>query len=1112
MKNSNIKFLAIAMAMLITLSSFALGQQDYGSINGTVTDPNGAVVAGATVKAVRTATSVSKTTTTNSDGYYYFPAMLPGEYSITVNAGSFKDFTTKGQVSVSGTKTVDIKLGISVNINVVDVSTGTGGVAEINTTDQQQSVVINQKQLANLPIQDRNPYALAGTAANVSAGVEGRGVGVSINGQRDASTEILLDGTENVAVFTATVAQTVPADSVSEFRLTTSNFSAEYGRASGGIVNVVTRGGGNKLEGSAFIQNRNSGFGANTFDNNANGIPRGIFNRNQFGYSVTGPIKQNKLFFSNFGEWLRVRSSDTTIAYVPNATFIAAMAPNARAIFAANTLTATPVSGAPIVTSGCTLCQYQRVSYLAPIDAGGGTPQNTWNNVSRVDWAINNNTSAYFSFKMFNNFNLQGSGATSPYQGYGFSTTQRGKNFQGSFVHSFSSNFLIDLKIGYNSLRDGSATGDRNPASPTLYALQNGTATLNNQRLAYPGYLPFNPGTGLPITGVQNVLDIKPNATWIKGDHNVRFGGQFVHIKDPVNFPAYQNASENLSNSVPNASLALIGGTNGCAVGTACVQLFQVAVTPGGQFPGGTITLPATSPNFTRTNLYTEWALYGNDNWKVSRTLTLNLGLRYEYYGPQHSKEGLDSNFFFGAGANIYQRIRNGRLQKTGNSGVWKADKNNWAPRIGFAWDVTGDGKTSLRGGYGIAFERNFGNVTFNVIQNPPNYAVLGTNSTAAAPIPVSLNNLGPLAGSSGTRILPRVTLRAVDPDIVNAYSHQWGFSLEREVARQTVAKLEYSGSAGRNLYSISNINRAGSGTALLKSNAISGTDCPATLTSTNRLNCNYGNINFRGSDGVSNYYSYTGTLESNNLLHTGMFVTAHYTYSHAKDDLSSTFSGGQGGNFGLGYLDPFNPRLDYGDADFDVRHRFVATAVYPIRFKLDNNMVANAIFGGWTVSGILNIQSGNPFSIFDCTNAFSVCMRYQTGGSTLQFNGKSVISGPNTYNYINLNGVTPSSFVDAGGATDFGPFPSDMSARNSFRGPGSWNADMSLFKDIRLTERYKLQIRADAINVFNHANLGINGASAEVNNTVDPAGINRGVLAFKNGNRRVQLFARFSF
>jgi len=328
--------------MLLCLASVSFGQS-YGQINGTVKDQNGAAIPGATVKLVDPNTNVERTATTNGEGFYQFINVPPGNYNVVASSGSFAPATIKTAVAVGGANTVNVALGVAALVDVVDVIGETGGIAEINTTDQVQSAVITQKDIQNLPVLDRNPYSLATISGNVSTGdADDRGARVAINGIRSASTNILLDGTENSATFTAAVAQTVPQDSVAEFRIITNNFSAEYGRASGGIVNVVTRSGNNNLQGSVFYQNRNSALGANQFDNNANDTEKGFFNRSQFGYSVLGPIVKNKAFFSNFGEWTLIRSSGTTFAYVPSQTFINNMAPNARAVFQPNTLAATP--------------------------------------------------------------------------------------------------------------------------------------------------------------------------------------------------------------------------------------------------------------------------------------------------------------------------------------------------------------------------------------------------------------------------------------------------------------------------------------------------------------------------------------------------------------------------------------------------------------------------------------------------------------------------------------------------------------------------------------------------------------------------------------------------
>lgn len=1102
MNKINKKFILLFGAMLLLFSSITFGQQEFGQLNGTVRDQNDAVVAGATVKITNTRTGVERTTTTDSDGFYIFTSVFPGDYDVKVTASGFGDSATKAQVTVGGAATANIKLGVAALVNVVDVP-GTGGLAEVNTSDQTQSTVVTSRQLTSLPVLDRDPYSLVGLSGNVStADPSGRGAGVAVNGQRSASTNILLDGTENAATFTQTIAQTVPQEAVSEFRVTTSNFSSELGRASGGVVNVLTKSGGNRFEGSVFAQNRNSRFASNGYDNNANGNPKPFFNRNQFGYGFSGPIKKNELFFSNFGEWTRVRSTASILAWVPTPQFISAAAANTQAFFSTlGTLAATPTGvtfAVPSAPAGCGVapvnnCVFRQVRYTAPVDAGGGDPQNSWNNVARVDWNWTDKTTMFFSYKAQSNKLLDGTRANSPWAGYTSGLEILNQNFQASGTHSFSSNLLFDGKISYRRSDSKPSLGSKSPNTPTLYLFDQALPRINGDCVAFPGYLPCSPGSGLDIAELEQLWDFKPNMTYIVGKHNFRFGGQYVHLNDAAVFGAYQNASEGLSGaSLTQAVTNFLSGTT---------VRHQVAVNPQGQFPGGTVNLPVSGPNFKRTNVYNEWAAFVNDSWRIGSGFTLNLGLRYEYYGPQKSKEGLDSNFYFGSGSTIFERIRNGSAKVASTQGgLWKADKNNWAPRLGFAWDVTGDGKNSVRGGYGLAFERNFGNVTFNVIQNPPYYAVLSVPGT------VTTNNFGPLAGSSGTATLPRSSLRAVDPDIVNAYAHQWGVSYERQLGQSTVAKIDYSGSAGRRLYSIANINRTGTGTYYL--GTIATTGCNG-LAATNRLNCQYSNINFRGSDGTSNYYSFTPSLESNNLLGTGMIITARYTYSSAKDNLSSTFSE-SANNFNLGYVDPFNPMLDYGYADFDIRHRFISSVIYPIPLKLENK-AANAVLGGWNVSSIITVRSGSPFTIFDVTSCnVTTCYRMINGGR-IAFNGASAVqSGTNLFDYITITGAPTAS--DILGNNEVGPYPNAMSKRNAFRAPGFWNVSASVYKDINVTEKYKLQLRMDTFNIFNHANTFVDGGGAFVFDDGSGAGAVGTINTQKFGTRNVQFNIRFFF
>ena len=492
--------------------------------------------------------------------------------------------------------------------------------------------------------------------------------------------------------------------------------------------------------------------------------------------------------------------------------------------------------------------------------------------------------------------------------------------------------------------------------------------------------------------------------------------------------------------------------------------------------------------------------------------MKLNLGVRYEYFGVQHNTDPtLDANFYFGDGRNLFERVKNGRVFRAPDSPIgalWTPDRNNFAPRVGFAWDVNGNGRTSVRGGYGIGFERNFGNVTFNVIQNPPNYAVLALTATAANPIPLTLDNAGPLAGT-GTAVLPTVTLRAVDPNIKTASAHFWSLSLQRELLRNTMVLVEYTGSKGVDLYDIDYANRPGAG-ALVGSSAPNG-----------RPNGQYSNINLRGNGGKSSYHGLTIGVDGRNLGASGLSLTARYTFSHAKDNHSTTFS--ESGNAqpgGIGYLDALDKQLDYGDAEFDLRHRLVHSAIWEIPAFKESKGLAKAILGGWQLAYIVSAQSGLPFSIYDCTNQAFQCARLNQVAPLAAYS-QAASPIPNTFTYLDLTSQKPGagSMADSvTGTNELAPdggYPATMTRRNAFRRPGRWTADATLSKRFRFNRRYALQVRFEVYNVFNHANLYVDTNTADIS-------LGSAVTAFRgfnnraglpgDGQRRIQLGAKFEF
>jgi len=813
-------------------------------------------------------------------------------------------------------------------------------------------------------------------------------------------------------------------------------------------------------------------------------------------------VIKDKLLFFQSTEWLRVRSSDTAIALVPTPEFIAQTPANVQAFFAPFSLS-TPINGqvftvgdiggnagGPFASLPSNLPAFGEVFYSIPANAGGGFPENQYQVVGRADWNISDRTTFYGRYALQSIDFFEGALSFSPYTGFNSGIRTFNNNGLVSLTHVWSDNFVSQSKVAYSRVRNDQPLGDQ-PITPALYLQQGVKASLLNRDVALPGYLPFTPAASIPAGGPANNLQFYQDQTYTTGDHSFRFGGSYLRIADNHNFGAFQYAVEELGASAFNGLDALLTGT---------LARYRVAIDPQGSFPGEQVTLPASPPVFERNNRYNEGSLYVNDAWKIHPRVTLNLGLRWDYFGVQHSTDPrLDSNFYLGEGSSIFEQIRNGRVSIAEDSpvgGLWAKDNNNFGPRVGIAWDVFGDGKTSLRGGYGISYERNFGNVTFNVIQNPPNYAVLDLAGT----VPVTIDNFGPASGT-GTFTLPRTSLRYVDEHIKTAYAHFWSATLEREFFGNLVGSLEYSGSAGRNLYSIADINNVSSAIHY---------GLPVNPGGNGRLNEQYSGINTRGNGGFSNYNAMTIGVQSRELRASGLQFLAKYTWAHSIDNLSSTFSDGSN-LFNLGFLDPFDPNLDKGNADFDVRHRFISSGIWNVPFARNTEGVAKQLLDGWEVSYIFNVRTGAPFTIYDCTNGAFRCNRLlQAGPIDVGGQGTSVplATQGDLYNYIDLSSQLSQlgAYADPlTGLADYGPYPSNMTARNNFRRPGYWNLDGGIYKNVTFSERYGMQLRAEFYNVFNHANLFVNDGATDI--STSPI-----VTAYKEGRRQVQLAVKFIF
>lgn len=1174
-------FLTVAFVLLTAAPLF--GQLETGKIAGTVRDTSGAVIPGASVTAKSVATGAERSVKTGEIGQYQIPALTPGIYQVTVTVDKFKTFRTTVEVTVGGSATMDAQLQVGESSVVVDV---VGGAAtEVNTTSQEMSQLIGTEQMAQTPSLTRNPYDFVALSGNVSNGdstsvaqgnnnVSGsgqglttRGVSFNINGQRQTGTEILLDGAENVGIFTVAVGQDVPLDTVQEYSIITSNYTAEYGRASGGVVNVTTKAGTNQFHGSAYEYNRLSAYTANTYNNVVNDLPKGTYTRNQFGFDIGGPVIKNKLFISEGTEWTRIRSASVQTQEIFDPSFIALLPSNTQAYYKAYGQGAAPASGkvtnaGQIAAAGFPIGAingigspvpasqpvFDTVNFNAPFDAGGGQPGNQYTLSGRIDFNMTDKTQMFFRAARENLLTFPGTAFYSAYPQYDVGFSELNQSYLYSLTHTFSQSVLNNTKLSFTRYNIGNSYDTSLTSTPSLMFLSPNDP-VTSAFIQMPGLEnSSNPDAGgLPFGGPQNTLQIGDDLSWTKGKHNMKYGGMFTYIQLNVAYGAYAQAVEELGSNFGDSmnDLTNVAGNPG---GSQLIA-FDARTSTQGHLPcvatpaywvsgaasdlitnsGCAVTPPLPAANYARSYRYKDWAIYGMDSFRLTPRLTFNYGLRYEHYGVQHNNDqSLDSNFYFGSGSSFQEQVRTGGVQLATKSAVgqfWKPRWGTLAPRVGFAYDIFGDGKSSLRGGFGISYERNFGNVTYNASFNPPASAVISTTcapSVVACGSLVTPTPLGPLGVPGPTAYLPPVELRMPDPNINVAQTQFWSLALQQQVAHNSIVELSYNGAHGVHLYDLENVNEIGAGQFYLHDplTFANSPDCPSPCL--DRPNNQYSNINMRGSLGGSSYSALNLKFQTQNLHNTGVSVIANYTWSKSLDDLSSTFSDTLAQEYAgsVGYLNPFHPQLDWGPSDFDVRHRLVVSPIWETPWYKSGKGLASNVVGGWSLVGVFTARTGVPFSAYDADNIlnFYSIPRLTPATPIKDYHvGSPINVGPNDFNALTIPLPASRAPLDPTlGISDFGPFPANMTHRNSFRGPGAWNFDASMGKKFKVTERVGLEFRAEGFNLFNHHNFYVNATSLQYGPTTltplpvteEKGGLN--TLA-TGGNHDERRFGQFS-
>ena len=750
-----------------------------------------------------------------------------------------------------------------------------------------------------------------------------------------------------------------------------------------------------------------------------------------------------------------------------------------------------------------------------------------------IDYNFTQATQTYVRYALQKLVDLNGYDFSSPYSQYNVGDNATNNSVLWNISHIFNPRLLTNTKLSFSRLNQAQTYNTALQQTPSLLLFNN--ATYQGTQIQLPGFYSQTTGNGgLPFGGPTNTIEWNQDLTFSKGSHTMQFGGQVQYIQLNQSYGAYAQANNLLNTNLGAGLDSFITGS---------VRTFSAAVNPQGALPcvrnyvtnaltvvpGCLVNLPTTQPSFARSDRFHDWAAYAQDSWKFTPRLTANYGVRYEYYGVQHNNNpNLDSNLYYGAGPGISNMVRNGQVFTTPKSPIGKLFNPQYgtvAPRVGFAWDAFGNGKTSLRGGYGISYERNFGNVTYNVIQNPPNYAVLQVSNTT-----LTNSNAGPLGGTGAARPLPPSSLRNIDQNIRTAQTSFWSGAVDQQLASNTVVSFQYIGARGVHLYDIKNYNELGVGNIQLGDPF---TPAGTTGFHYSRPNQQYGSINNRGSNGDSYYEAVNIQFQATNFHHTGISLVSNYTFGKSIDDVSSTFSESNSASNGvgnLGYLNPYNPGLDRGLSDFDVRNRFVLAPIWDTPwFKNQHNLKAEAL-GGYNIASIYTVRSGTPFSFSDSSNSLNAgfgqgIVRYASAGgaqtplSARRAQSANYLGAPNNFVLDTLPQALNFSNPAYGGISDFGPYPANMTHRNSFSGPGAWNVDLAVSKSFSIREGLNLEARAEGFNILNHANLYVNGPNNDVanfgytdanDNPVQPVieGKKGGVNGGANDERRFGQFA----
>ncbi len=1093
------RLLPLLLAVLLSSSVVAFGQTT-GTISGTVTDEKGAVIPNATVTARNVERNISRNLTTTSDGNYRFENLPVGPYEVSVEATGFSKY---------------VQTGITLILNqnaVVDVSMKPGGVQEvvnvtenaaiINTSNAEVSTQFDSRRLSELPLgPTRNVLAVALSAPGVSqlgAGQTGFAAGISYssNGGRVRSNNFMVDGQDNNEPGVAGAAQPLNnPDVIQEVRLITNQFLAEYGRNSSSVFNAITKAGTNNYHGSAFWFHNGNALNAcsNTdkragFCNSASTNPsrqHAPFRiENQIGGTIGGPLhlprfgeggsnyisgKDRTFFFGSYQRWSdRQLGSGTTLNGAPTAEGRAVLQAAAGNLpHVAALLKHLPVAQQSINKNATFSLNGQ--NFTVPLGSLTGATSFFFDN-HQASFRVDHNFTSNHIFTaryLFSDSDTGGTGQATP-PGLTTSNLQRQQTLALSHVGTFSPTVVNELRLGYQ--RFASITSASDPVSeeiPSLEISELGLIGFNaaNSRTA------IGLAVNLPQFRTNNIYQIQDNLAWTHGNHAVKLGTNIIE------------------NRIQSFFVPTIRGLLRYATLNSFVNDFAEAANINKPLPGG-----EAINNYNWFDVH----FYGQDEWKIRPNFSLTYGLRYERPG-EATLSLLPAN----------ERIVGvaGGDQRFAMKPVPKIDKNNFQPRLGFNWNprtdpdgilgfLTGGDKLVFRGGYAVTHDYTFINIALNVASSFP--------FIAAVSLPANVTFAGAASVPNAFTRLPNISNAGVNPneftrtivgeDFRSPYYQSFSFEAQRELGTNVVFRLGYVGSKGSALFQTLDGNPR-------RLNTLAPATCNPTFTGPNADSCRVDKtaavVRLRANAASSIYHSLQASMEKR--LSRGFSAGLHYTWSSFIDSASEIFNPSSG-EVAVSQ-DSFNRNADRARSTYDRPHRLTGNFVYELPWFQNQSGWKGHVLGGWQLNGFFTFQSGAPFTVLNGSDPAGAL----SGINTLV--GDAI--RPNLNTSLPLGGMTIPEILAAGGTSLFQRITAAQrvgsAGRNILRADGINNLDLGIFKNTRIGENQRIQLRAEFNNATNTRDFGIPEGRVNSSNFLNQWGTN-------GGNRRIVVGLRYIF